>query len=973
MNWVLSAGCAAYVVLVMAVIAQVERAGSIGRGTVVAGFSIPPIFLALAIWGAHAPMDQLRVLVESVSLDNKALASGLTVGGGITAAEHPDDIVSDGLPPGLLTVQRNGGGVSVRAHQAAYADAGRSGVVSTGKPTNPRFVGALPLEPGDSICLERCDAGGRWLTVAPEGYGLIQANGTRLEAFPERKVLQVLQGLIFWGPDQRIYPLRDFGRPPAAALGNLADDDVCARRFLCVRGQAQDRPVPARTFIFHKGGMALAGGRSLWIVGLDPGFTLKSKSGEKRRFAPDVSVLTTSPDESATKVSEALSVWSVRYADTDPEVDPSVASRLVDRRDMGLVADSGGVSVFLRTAPLAVGNGIGDPVASAYRVVGNGSPATVANDDPALAFPSLGGRLAQRVGGRLSFSSVDRNSIGVTSEGGRATVTLNRSFPMGPGVDAETGSWQAHVRAERLSPPWFLLPAVALTAFVLAVGCGEVWMEAPLALLVIVALQFLLALRFVIGVEGAFLDTTLDWRTVLLDNAVNAVAIPVIFAATAFWARPKTSSTGPFGLAIFAAGAAICFAIDFGRGAPWKDLSPFAILITMLAIGLSVAVGLRGRFQSKPNPNRERQSAAAAAAPKWRPGWWLVLVSAFAFRIIIAVFGVKERFTFPQTLAVSAIYLPWLLAGFGMMFASLEDHSDRLATAVLAIVVTAAMFGAPAPMNDTGFAILALPVVFWIAGYDRRARSSLPPEGEGASGLRAARMPGWLVRAAWRAPAVALGAFLAASVAAPLVLRIQTPDEAFAAAAASDSDGPALKLIHKLAESSQLRLRYYTVANPHLVTSAGTTEAENLRVWSAYLDDYTSSFFGRGLMQPSRFGPLADVHLSDNVIAVHVMSPFGRAGAAGVIAMLAALALACQRVGAPAAAHRRTWREITGLLALWTLCAGGAYMVLANLQLVPFTGRNVYLLAAASRSDLVEGVTLLMLGYVGIAFAKRTT
>ncbi|MBW8880285.1 MAG: hypothetical protein JF615_02335, partial [Asticcacaulis sp.] len=47
-----------------------------------------------------------------------------------------------------------------------------------------------------------------------------------------------------------------------------------------------------------------------------------------------------------------------------------------------------------------------------------------------------------------------------------------------------------------------------------------------------------------------------------------------------------------------------------------------------------------------------------------------------------------------------------------------------------------------------------------------------------------------------------------------------------------------------------------------------------------------------------------------------------------------------------------------------------AYMVLANLLLVPFTGRNIYLLAVTSIGDLVEGAMLLVLAILTLS-AKR--
>jgi len=63
--------------------------------------------------------------------------------------------------------------------------------------------------------------------------------------------------------------------------------------------------------------------------------------------------------------------------------------------------------------------------------------------------------------------------------------------------------------------------------------------------------------------------------------------------------------------------------------------------------------------------------------------------------------------------------------------------------------------------------------------------------------------------------------------------------------------------------------------------------------------------------------------------------------------------------------------RILGLMALWILFGVGAYVVLANLQLAPFTGRNVYLLAAASDSDLLEGMTLFLMAWFGLTAVSR--
>ena len=48
-------------------------------------------------------------------------------------------------------------------------------------------------------------------------------------------------------------------------------------------------------------------------------------------------------------------------------------------------------------------------------------------------------------------------------------------------------------------------------------------------------------------------------------------------------------------------------------------------------------------------------------------------------------------------------------------------------------------------------------------------------------------------------------------------------------------------------------------------------------------------------------------------------------------------------------------------MAVLTLPFSTAYMILGNLLIVPFTGRDIYLLASHSTGDLIEGTLLLAL------------
>jgi hypothetical protein len=116
---------------------------------------------------------------------------------------------------------------------------------------------------------------------------------------------------------------------------------------------------------------------------------------------------------------------------------------------------------------------------------------------------------------------------------------------------------------------------------------------------------------------------------------------------------------------------------------------------------------------------------------------------------------------------------------------------------------------------------------------------------------------------------------------------------------------------------------------------------------------------------------LKPVQLNDNVSTIHIMAPYGRFGAAALLLCLGVLAAAAARATRPDVDGEPGQGRILGLMALWILFGVGAYVVLANLQLAPFTGRNVYLLAAASDSDLLEGMTLFLMAWFGLTVASR--
>jgi hypothetical protein len=228
-----------------------------------------------------------------------------------------------------------------------------------------------------------------------------------------------------------------------------------------------------------------------------------------------------------------------------------------------------------------------------------------------------------------------------------------------------------------------------------------------------------------------------------------------------------------------------------------------------------------------------------------------------------------------------------------------------------------------------------------------------------------------LAALAWAAPLT--GAVLLIAVAA---LVFQAPAAAsrddLARAAVAASDAPALEILSRAGAYSQNQLRLWAFGSPQQVERYGSWEAENLRVWSQHLSDYTATLFGHGYLAPVNLSVLKPVQLNDNVSTVHLMAPYGRFGAAALLLCLGVLAAAAARATRPEVEGPPGQGRLIGLMALWILFGVGAYVVLANLQLAPFTGRNVYLLAAASDSDLLEGMTLFLMAWFGLTATRAT-
>jgi hypothetical protein len=152
-------------------------------------------------------------------------------------------------------------------------------------------------------------------------------------------------------------------------------------------------------------------------------------------------------------------------------------------------------------------------------------------------------------------------------------------------------------------------------------------------------------------------------------------------------------------------------------------------------------------------------------------------------------------------------------------------------------------------------------------------------------------------------------------------------------------------------------IRVLDVLAPQAVENLGVRAAYEQRVAMAEMLEYGASLAGRGWLRIPPPESLRQTHVDDNVTAVHLLGPFGRAGGLGVALLLLAFAASMYWLSAGRPGEARMRAQLGSTMLVCT----SLYMLLANIAQVPFTGRNFYFLAVSSHSDLLEGGLLLVI------------
>jgi hypothetical protein len=226
----------------------------------------------------------------------------------------------------------------------------------------------------------------------------------------------------------------------------------------------------------------------------------------------------------------------------------------------------------------------------------------------------------------------------------------------------------------------------------------------------------------------------------------------------------------------------------------------------------------------------------------------------------------------------------------------------------------------------------------------------------------------------WKQPATAWLLPAAFTIALGLSFQLPVLPSATLGAGPAVQDANAERELDNQMHKTQNILRIWYSVRPGDAGDFATSSAQNLGAAMAHLHDYGACpdskwpgcLRGHGYLAIPRPTVLAPYQLNDNVTAIHLIAPFGRLGAAAFLLLLGAIALlytraVLRREGAPSPLL------LAGIAALWTIFGAALYMMLANLEVLPFTGKNVYFLAAASGSDLLEGAILIALAMAATA------
>ncbi len=568
-------------------------------------------------------------------------------------------------------------------------------------------------------------------------------------------------------------------------------------------------------------------------------------------------------------------------------------------------------------------------VPALLRMVGRRFIFTAGEGQMLLEYPVLGDPLSTELFSRIELPEDGR--MRVTTHTGARAYRLGDAFEIG---DATA----AIVRVTRLGLPWGTLVLIWAVSAV-ATMTGRAWRERLIPLVLLSGVEFLLALRVLIAYEGAYVDPAAAAAT--WQSLGAFIAVPFILQATlALYEGRRVSWDTVIHAGVAVASLASVLIRSHASTGGW-----------LLALGATTGTPVLLGWFFLPWLDWLRLDDPMGPVRTFRPVWIATAILVGIRLMTLLGLGWKERIDLGAMLAVSIYYTPMALWIFARLWARRSQRWTFLVLWCLLLVLY--------PLTswlarDLG-ALLIFPIpvmmLFFLA-FVEQPRYKLGLAIPFLALLFVFLVLPWI-------PALGLSPRL-------------TGWNAEDVEKARSDKSVAEDLLSSRTRTDQNQLRLWNLTAPTELRQVGTQTAEGLVIVMANLRDYAGQgTFGAGYLSMPLSEALRATHLDDNLSAVHVLAAFGWLGGLALLTLLSAWALvpvfALQGLSSGEITSWITPRIAFGLMIVWTISVAGLYMFSANVDLLLFTGKNVYFLAAASRSDLVEGTLLVLLAIWALA------
>lgn len=377
---------------------------------------------------------------------------------------------------------------------------------------------------------------------------------------------------------------------------------------------------------------------------------------------------------------------------------------------------------------------------------------------------------------------------------------------------------------------------------------------------------------------------------------------------------------------------------------------------------LVLALALAGSLVAPAGPVRAHRDAAFRwmSGPDYNALWWFALL-VYGTRLVAFLFGVKEQIPLgggrvPVSLIMVPLYVCLLAAGCSAYFKQsampgrFVDAVKQFGRYVVGVTGLHILLGLLS--SDLGMLIYVIPVSVFLSCLGVQCMRALHRRERGYGLLLFVPMAVIVLSLLYPLAALRVGAMYVDKE--EIVDQLQDPDAL-------------------VTEQNLLRLLQYL--EPEHLREIGTRSSEAIAQYIAIMDRYVHyGWTGLGFLNVSPVRALYQTCTSDNVGAVYVMAQFGVVGAAGLLLAYCALLAAGMRSGDEIVEQGvQAWRFASSLslLSALVLIIVSGYMLGANCNLLPFTGRNMYFLGLESLGDVYESLILLCLVVAGAAIGEK--